>query len=225
MTRVILIGGGETIETIYYLAKHFSGQGYRVTIVNPYPKEARTLSQRVEATVILGDGSDPAVLEEAGARQADVVLSLTPYDPDNLIACQIAQKRFNVPRTIALVNDPDNEEIFRLLGIDLIFSATRIIGTMIEGQTIFEDIASLHAFSEGRVILNEVILRNTAPALNKTLEQLKLPNDSLVATILRQGQLIIPGGKNRLLAEDRIIVITRPENQAEVLRILTGDKG
>jgi len=64
-----------------------------------------------------GDGSEPAVLEEAGARQADVLISLAPYDPDNLVACQIAQKLFGVPRTLALVNDPDNEAVFQQLGI------------------------------------------------------------------------------------------------------------
>ncbi len=220
--RVILIGGGETIETIYFLSRLFVRRGYRVTVVNPYPDEAQMLSRQVKATVIVGDGSDPAVLEEAGARRADVVLSLTPHDPDNLVACQIAQRLYSVPRTMALVNDPDNEEIFRQLGISEVFSATRVIGSLIEGQTVFDEITHLFPADEGRLHVSEVVLDEQAPAAGKSLAELDLPEDSLVAAIVRNGQVIVPGGQDRLQVADRLILIGLPENQEEVFRLLAG---
>jgi trk system potassium uptake protein TrkA len=222
--KVILIGGGETIETVYFLAKHFSRKGYQLTIVNPYPKEAQMLSHQVEGTVILGDGSDPAVLEQAGARQADVLLSLAPYDPDNLVACQIAKELYGVPRTMALVNDPENEDSFQKLGISLVFSATKIIGTLIEGQTAFEDITGLFPVAEGRVNVTEMILRGETFAAGKSLRELNLPRDSLVAGIVRDGQVVVPRGENRLQADDRLILITLPDKHDEVIRILTGEE-
>ncbi len=220
--RVILIGGGETIETIYFLSRLFVRRGYRVTVVNPYPDEAQMLSRQVKATVIVGDGSDPAVLEEAGARRADVVLSLTPHDPDNLVACQVAQRLYSVPRTMALVNDPDNEEIFRQLGISEVFSATRVIGSLIEGQTVFDEITHLFPADEGRLHVSEVVLDEQAPAAGKSLAELDLPEDSLVAAIVRNGQVIVPGGQDRLQVADRLILIGLPENQEEVFRLLAG---
>lgn len=221
--RVILIGGGETIETIYFLARLFTGRGYQVTIVNPYPAETRMLSRRVKATVILGDGSDPAVLEEAGARRADVLLSLTPYDPDNLITCQLAQKLYGVPRILALVNDPDNEEVFRQLGIKEVFSATRLIGSLIEGRTVFDEITELFPADEGRLHVTEVVLGGAAPAAGKTLRELELPPDSLVACIIRDGRAIVPGGEDRLHVADRLILISLPQNQEGILRTLVGE--
>jgi trk system potassium uptake protein TrkA len=221
--RLILIGGGETIETIYFLAKLFVRRGHQVTIVNAFPSEAQMLSRRVDATVILGDGSDPAVLEEAGARRADVLLSLTPYDPDNLVACQIAQKLYSVPRTMALVNDPDNEEIFRQLGIPLVFSATRVIGSLIEGQTVDDEITHLFPADEGRLHVTEVVLGEGAPAADQVLEELDLPQDSLIICVIRDGQVIVPGGDSRLQVADRLILITQPETQEETLRVLTGE--
>lgn len=222
--RLILIGGGETIETIYFLAKLFARRGHQVTIVNPYPAEAQMLSRRVDATVILGDGSDPAVLEEAGARRADVLLSLTPYDPDNLVACQIAQKLYSVPRTMALVNDPDNEEVFCQLGISLVFSATRVIGSLIEGQTVYDEITHLFPADEGRLHVTEVVLGEGAPAADQCLVDLELPQDSLVICLIRDGQVIVPRGDSRLQVADRLILITQPETQEETLRILTGEE-
>lgn len=222
--RLVLIGGGETIETIYFLSKLFVQRGHKVTVVNPHPTEAQMLSRQVDAMVILGDGSDPAVLEEAGARRADAVLSLTPYDPDNLVACQIAQKLYGVPRTMALVNDPDNEEVFRQLGIDLIFSATRIIGSIIEGQTIHDEITHIFPADEGRLHVTEVVLGQEAPAAGKRLLELELPEESLVACIIREGQTIVPKGDSLLQVADRLILIALPENQEMILRTLAGDE-
>ncbi len=221
--RVMLIGGGETIETIYFLARLFAHRGYQVTIVNPYPAETLLLSRRVKATVILGDGSDPTVLEEAGARRADVVLSLTPYDPDNLVACQLAQKLYGVPRTLALVNDPDNEEVFRRLGITEVFSATRVIGSLIEGRTVFDEITHLFPADEGRLHVTEVVLGEGAPAAEKTLQELELPPESLVACIIRGGQAIVPGGEDCLQVADRLILLSLPEHQETILRALVGE--
>lgn len=221
--RVILIGGGETIETIYYLARLFDRRGYHTTVVNPFREEAQTLSRQVQATVILGDGSDPAVLEEAGARRADVVLALTAYDPDNLVACQIAQTMFKVPRTMALVNDPDNEELFHQLGIPLLFSATRVIGSLIEGQTVYDEITHLFPAAEGRVHVTELVLTGESPATGRQLQELSLPHDSLVAAIIRGDEVIVPSGISRLQAADHLILIALPEHQEEALRILTGE--
>jgi trk system potassium uptake protein TrkA len=222
--RVLLIGGGETIETIYFLTKLFARRGHQITIVNPDPAEAKMLSQQVEATVILGDGSDPAVLEEAGARRADVLLSLTPNDPDNLVACQIAGTLYGVPRTVALVNDPENEEVFRHLGISEVFSATRVIGSLLEGRTVFDEITHLFPAAEGRLYVTEVVLGKDAPAAGKSLLELALPDASLVAAVIRDGQVVVPRGEHRLEVADRLLLVALPENQENVLRILTGDE-
>jgi trk system potassium uptake protein TrkA len=221
--RVILIGGGETIETIYFVAKLFSQRGYVVTIVNPYPAEAQMLARRVEATVLLGEGSDPALLEQAGARRADVVLSLTPYDPDNLAACQIARKLYGVPRTMALVNDPDNEEVFRQLGISDVFSATRVIGSLIEGKTVLDEITHLFPAAEGQVHVTEVVLGEGDPAVGKRLAELALPEGSLVAALIRGQQALVPSGEDRLQIADRLILLTSPEHQERAVKALAGE--
>ena len=222
--RIILLGGGETVETIYFLARLFVRRGYDVTIVDPYPAEAEMLSRRVKATVLLGDGSDPAVLEEAGARKADLLLSLTPHDPDNLVACQIAQKLYGVPRTLALVNDPENEDVFRRLGITEVFSSTKVIGSLIEGRTVFDEITQLFPADEGRLYVTEVVLGRDAPVVGMALQELVLPADSLVVAIIRDGKLVVPGGQDRLLVADRLIVIALPEHQEHLLTALAGSE-
>ena len=222
--RVILLGGGETVETVYFLARLFVRRGYDVTIVDPNPAEAQTLSRRVKATVLVGDGSDPVVLEEAGARQADLVLSLTPQDPDNLVACQVAQKLYGVPRTLALVNDPENEEVFCKLGITEVFSSTKVIGSLIEGRTVFDEITHLFPADEGRRYVTEIVLDGDAPVIGQTLTEIQLPPESLVVAIIRDGHVVVPGGEDRLQVADRLIVIALPEYQERLLLALAGEE-
>jgi trk system potassium uptake protein TrkA len=219
--RVIVVGAG---KLLYYLARQFASKGYVVTLVISDATEALSLSRRVKALVLQGNGSDPHVLEEAGARRADVVVALTAKDQDNLAVCQIAHRMFRVPRTVALVNDPQNEEVFRELGVSVAFSSTQIIARILEERAGFEDIANLIPLAEGRVTISEVALREGAPAANKPLRALTLPEGALVGGILRNGDVIVPRGDTFLRGGDRLIIISRPDCYDRVLRILTGEE-
>ena len=218
--KIILIGGS---KLAYFLAKQFASKNYYTTIINKNLEEAKTLSRTLKATVIHGEGSDPATLAEAGAYQADVVLSLTTHDEDNLIACQIAQKEYGVPRTIALVNDPENQQIFEKLGITVAFSATQIIASLIEQQTASSDIQNLLPIAEGKVNVSEIALEADNPVVGKTIDEIQLPNGTLISCILRQGEVIVPSGENSLQALDRLIVIGQPESYGQLMRLLCSE--
>lgn len=218
--RCILVGGG---KTAYFLARDFISKGYHVTLVVRNGGEATSLSRRVRATVLHGDGSDPELLEEAGARRADVLLALTPHDEDNLVACQLAQRMFGVPRTISVVNDPENESIFQQLGISVAVSSTRIIATLIEEQTTFDAITNLFPVAEGRIVVTEIRLSAEAPAVDRTLQSLNLPEGALIAGILRGETVIVPRGSTQLQRSDRLILVAQPDNYGDALRTLMGE--
>ena len=215
--KIILIGGS---KLAYFLAKQFASKNYYTTIINDDYDEAKTLSRSLKATVIHGQGSDPAALVEDGAYQADVVLSLTAQDEDNLIACQIAQKEYGVPRTIALVNDPENQAIFEKLGISVAFSATQIIASLIEQQTATSDIQNLLPIAEGKVNVTEIALEADNPVVGKTINEISLPKGTLIGCIIRRGEVIVPNGNNSLQALDLLVVLGQPESYGELMRLL-----
>ncbi|MCB0035498.1 MAG: NAD-binding protein [Anaerolineales bacterium] len=217
---VILIGGG---KTTYFLAQQFASKGYETAIICPDAAEARWLSRHCKSMVLVGNGSKSALLEDAGARQASAVVALLPADQDNLIACQLATRKFGVPRTIALIQDPANEEIFTRLGVSVAVSAARILTQLIEEQVGFEEIINLMPLSEGRLTLTEVVLTEKAPAIGQTLHQLQFPPQTLVAAVLRGEEVIIPRGDTHLELYDRLLVLTLPSNQAAALTILLGE--
>ncbi len=208
---------------VYFLCRTFLSKGHEVTVINRDQNECTWLARRLKATIVYGDGSNPQILEEAGANTADAMLAVTPNDQDNLVICQLADQRFHIRRTVALVNDPDNEEIFRQLEITAI-STTHVLSSLIEQKASFEDIINLIPAGEGKVTITEIVLKETSPVAGRALSDIVFPENSLIASILRDDKAIVPRGDTVLQPRDRLIVITLPKNQGQVLKMLTGDK-
>lgn len=217
--KILIVGGG---KLVYFLSRTFLSKGYAVAIVNRNMEECVRLSRRLNATIIHGDGSDPRILEEARADQADAVLAATPDDADNLVICQLASLRFHVPRTLTLVNDPEHEEVFQKLGITTALSATRILSSLIEQQTSFEEITNLLPLSEGKVNMTEILLQETSPVVGKSLREVALPENALIAYLMRSDQPVVPRGSTVLQSNDKLILISLPDNYSQVLKTITG---
>ncbi|MFU8889616.1 MAG: NAD-binding protein [Trueperaceae bacterium] len=217
--KVLLVGGG---MTLYYLCRRFAERGYDVVVVNRDHDECMRLARRLRATVVHGDGSDPRILEEAGAMGTDVVLAVTPNDADNLVICQLASLRYGVPRALALAHDPDNADVFDRLGVTG-FSTTDIVGNLIEQRAAVEQITNLLPVGEGRVNVTEVVLEAGASVEGRTLRDLDLLPDGLVAVVLRNGEPIIPHGGTELRAGDRVVLVTLPQHHGRVVKAFSGE--
>jgi len=218
--KVLIVGGG---KTLYFLCRNFTAKGYEVVIINRNREECVQLARQLAATVVCGDGSDPGILKEAGAMGAHALLAITPNDQDNLVICQLASLQFGVPRAVALANDPENAEVFQKLGVSA-FSTTHIIGSLIEQRASLEQITNLLPVAEGRVNVTEIILDNGSPVAGKLMKDIELPENALVAVVIRDNQPIVPRGASQLLAGDRVVLITLPENHGPALKAFTGEE-
>lgn len=219
--KIIIVGGG---KVVYFLAKVFASKGHHPVIVNNSREECQWLSRQLKTLVLCGDGSRLHMLEEAGAREATAVLAVTPRDQDNLVICQLASRMFGVPRTLALVNDPENREVFQNLGVGVSFSTTHIMASLIEQQAGMEEIVNLLPVAQGKVIVTEVMLHQGLPAVGRSLEELKMPNGSLIGAAIRDDSVLVPRGSDRLEAGDRLVMICTPESYGPALRCLMGEE-
>lgn len=217
--KILVVGGG---TLLYFLCRNLTAKGYEVIVINRNREECIQLARQLSALVICGDGSDTGILKAAGVMAADVVLAVTPNDQDNLVICQLATLEFGVPRSVALANDPDNTEIFKKLGV-LAFSTTHLVGSLIEQRVSLDQITNLLPVDEGRVNVTEIVLAADSPVVGKCLKELNLPENALVAIVVRGNQPIVPRGADRLAGGDRVILITLPENHGVVLKTFTGE--
>ncbi len=216
---IVVVGGG---KVGYYLTKELLEQGHEVLLVERNPERVDRIIEDLGNVAVLGDGCEVSIQAEAGAARADVLVSVTGDDEDNLVACQVAKSRFQVPRTIARVNNPKNERIFRTLGIDVTVSATNILLSMIEHEMPRRALLHLLAIRHMGVEIVEAVLGPDAPSLGKSLGALSLPPDSSIAAVLRGGSFLIPSGQMVLQDGDEVIALCKPEREGELRNALLG---
>jgi len=217
--NVIIIGGG---KKLHFLTKSFVSKGYNTTIINNDPDYSKKLARTHEVKVLYGDGTKPYILEDAGAAYADMVIALTPKDPDNLVICQLAQKKFKVRKTFAIVNDPQNIDIFKKIGVDTVISTADIISSLIEQKVFIEDITNLIPIEEGKVTLMEIEVNEQYPVINKKLSEISLVEDAIIGCMIRNGRAVIPRGNTEIMLHDKLVVLSLPKVQSEVLKIIRG---
>ena len=139
--------------------------------------------------IINGDGCDSDFQEDAGIRNADVFVAATGRDDDNLVACEIATRVFNVPRCIARVNNPKNRRIFREVGIESV-SSTMLIANMIEEEALLGSVGVVSALSRGDIVLIELgipsRMKHFDPEAGVPAYMIALPEGALLAAIDRR---------------------------------------
>ncbi|MEX1158708.1 MAG: TrkA C-terminal domain-containing protein, partial [Thermomicrobiales bacterium] len=159
----------------------------------------------------------------AGAGRADVMISVTGHDEDNLVICQMAAHRFKVKRTIARVNNPKNEELFRMLGVDVTVNPTNVILSLIEQQIPDRHFVHLLALRHAKLAVVEASVAPESPIAGKTIADVRLPPETSFIAILRASDVIIPTGQTQILAGDEVIAITRRESEEQLRDLLITD--
>jgi trk system potassium uptake protein TrkA len=216
---ILVVGGG---KVGYYLAKELIENGHEVVIMEKDRARADQIADELGSIVVPHDGCEGAYLGEAGCARADIVAAVTGDDEDNLVICQMAKHHFDVPRTIARVNNPKNEDLFRHLGVDELVSPTRMVLGTIEQDIPVHELLHLAALGEGDLELIEAHLQPGSPAIGRNVRQLELPEGCTLLGIIRAGVGVALGAEMPLREGDKVIAIGRPECESALHRQLIG---
>src|SRR5258705_2678224 len=217
---VLVVGGG---KVGYYLTKELVESGHEVVLMEKDRGRASQITGGVGSIVVPHDGCEGKYLAEAGANGADIVAAVTGDDEDNLVICQMAKHHFDVPRTIARVNNPKNEALFKHLGVDELISPTRMILGSIEQDIPVHELLHLAALGEGELELIEAHLHAGWPAIGKAPPNLSMPESCSLFAVIRDG-VATPLRPDTILAEgDKVIAIGKGECGPLLHEQLIGD--
>lgn len=201
---VIVIGGG---KVGYYLAKTLTEHGHEARLIENDKIRSTHIANDLDFPIICGDGTRMDILESAGIREADAVVSVTGQDEINLVSCQLAKEVFGVKRTVARVSNPKNVAVMHRLGVDIPISTTDNIARLIEREVDLSGVKELLSINRGESSLSEFQLPQRYKHSGVRISEFKLPNESIIVSIVRDGAMIIPRGNTQLLSGDRIIAI------------------
>jgi len=217
---IIVIGGG---KVGYYLARALLDEGHEILVVEKDPDRTEFICSELGSVCVRGDGCEVATLTEVGTGRADMFIAVTGDDEDNLVACQVAKHKFNVPRTIARINNPKNETIFKELGIDVTVSSTDIILENIEEEVPTHPLTHLLDIRDKGLEIVEVKIPPDSKMVGKPVKELSLPPESKLFLIIRKQQKPhVPTANTVLQAEDQIIAVTTPESEEALRTALRG---
>ena len=217
---IIVVGGG---QVGYYLAKILLDDGHEVLVLEQDASRCCAIDEELGSIVVHGDGCEAAVLEDVGTGRADMFIAVTGDDEDNLVACQVAKHKFNVPRTIARIKNPRNETIFRKLGIDVTVSSTNLILAHIEQELPSHPLIPLLKLKGGDLVVVEVKIPPGSDVVGKRLGDLKLPEDTIVVPLLVVSKETpkTPRRDTVFEAEDEVVMLTNTESEETLRKAFT----
>ncbi len=217
---IIVVGGG---RVGYYLTKALLQEGHEVLVLEKNTIVCETMNEELGSVCVRGDGCETSTLDSVGAGRADMLVAVTGDDEDNLVACQVSKYRFNVPRTIARVRNPQREALFRKLGVDVTVSTTNIILESIEQEVPTHALTHLFTLRERGLELVDIRITPGTPTAGRMIKDLPVPKECQIALIIdREGQPRLPEANSEIKTGDQIIALTTPELEQALRAALRG---
>ncbi|KUO06257.1 potassium channel family protein [Streptomyces caeruleatus] len=211
----VLITGAGRLGT--QIAQVLSAARDEVTLIDIDDDRLAELEGRIQVRLVTGDACEPALLEQAGALTADLVIATTGDDEDNLVISLLAKRQFSVPRVAARVNDADNAWLFdERWGVDVAVPAATPLISLIEEATGATDTVALLRLSKAGVDVIETAITPQSKAVGRVLGDIRLPEGTVVATIVREGQPTVPDPAIRLAAGDELLLVSHSATEQEI---------
>lgn len=220
---VLIVGGGRTGSQ---LAKLLYQQDHVVHLVDDR-KEVLSRLHRELPTEMIHEGRpmDPQVLERANIQKADVLAATTTSDDLNLVLCYIARTVYQVPRTIARVNNPRNAWLFNdTFHVDVAVNQSEILAALIEEEMSMGDMITLIKLRRGSYSIVEEKIPPDAPAVGVAIKDMGLPEHCVIAAIIRKGEVVVPRGVSTFEAGDEVLAVTDPEGARQLSALLSPPK-
>ncbi len=214
--NVIIVGGGKAGAQI---TRRLLDEGHQVLLVESRPETAERLQDDLPAEAVLtGDGSSPGILEKAGITSADVLVAVTGEDEANLVITTLARFEFNIPRTIARVNNPKNAWLFTPeMGVDVSLNQTDILAGLIVEEMSVGDMMTLLKLRRGLYSLVEEKLAPGSKSIGVALKDLPIPRTCVIAAVMRNGSIVTPRGDLVFEAGDEVLAVVDDPSK-EILR-------
>ena len=223
--RIVILGAGQVGSSV---AESLVSEANDITVVDTNPDRLKTLQDRLDLRTVTGNAAHPAILEQAGARDADMLLAVTQSDETNMVACKLGATMFNIPSKVARIRSADylsHPEIFapENFAVDLAICPEQVITDYIAKLLEFPESLQVLEFAGGRVSLVAVRAFHGGPLVGHELQYLRqhMPQiDTRVAAIFRQDSPIIPEGNTIVEAGDEVFFLAATENIRGVMREL-----
>jgi trk system potassium uptake protein TrkA len=217
--HIVVVGAGQVGS---YLAERLSLEGQDVVVIESDADRASEMQASLDCLVVHGNGSSPAVLEEAGVASAGMLIAVTSSDAVNVLACQ-AGTGLGVPLKIARVTDPSLRPGLEKLGVDVIIDPVETLAHELVRLVRRGGVSEITDFADGGLVLLGGYVAPSAPAAGVTLAELRRRVtgwDWIVAALVRDGQTFVARGDTMIHEGDHVLIMARADRTTEATKLL-----
>lgn len=221
--NAMIVGGG---TTAYYIAKMLIPMGIQIKIIEANKKRCDELSELLpEALIIHGDGTEQGLLEEEGLPMADAFVAWTNIDEENIMLSLFA-KKLSKAKAVTKIEKFNHVGILNALDLDTVIypkynTAEHIIQYVrAMSNTIGSNVETLYRLMDNKVEALEFVVRETSPVVGIPFKDLQLKDNLLICAIIRNGQVITPGGQDQIQLHDSVIVVTTHKGLDDIRDII-----
>jgi trk system potassium uptake protein TrkA len=215
--KIVIAGGKHEAD---FIVSKLKKEHHQLIIINQDRDFAQYISANNDIDVFPGDPTKAYTLSDAEAQQADVLLALSDNDTDNYITCITAKKLFNIKKTVAKVKNPKNVELFKRLGIDSVISSTYLLAQTILNESSVENIIKTLSIEDEKIVMLEIGVEEEYAIVNKRLMDIRFPSNINISCIFRDPHVIIPKGDTLIKENDKLIIISTPNDQDEIVEFI-----
>ena len=216
---LVIVGGGKVGAP---LASSLINEGHEVFVLDNNPDTIASLQRELGMIATIGEATSVRALQDAGTARASALIATTDSDEDNLAACQLARANFDVPRTIAVANSPENAELFDLVGVDLVVSATDLVLANLATALPAHPLIRLMPIADRSQELVAIKLPASGTVVGRTLSEITLPyGTKIILMITAEGQSKTPDADALIEAEDEIVALSPANSTVELWELFT----
>jgi len=216
---LVIVGGGKVGAP---LASSLITEGHEVFVLDNNPDTVASLQRELGMIATIGEATSVRALQDAGTARASALIATTDSDEDNLAACQLARANFNIPRTIAVANSPENAELFDRAGIDLVVSATELVLANLATALPAHPLIRLMPIADRSQELVAIKLPASGTVVGRTLSEITLPYGAkIILIVTAEGQSKTPDADAVIEAEDEIVALSPVSYTAELWELFT----
>ena len=216
---IVVVGCG---RVGYHLTKALLAMGHETLVIEKESHRCESLRDELGNIAMQGDGTHVQVLKEAGTGRADVLIAVANRDEDNLAACQLAKHLFNTPKTMALVKDPQNEALFKLLGVDVPINSTHLALSTIEEEIPGHALVHLMNLKDLQLEMISINIPSDAAVVGRPLRDIEIPPNSLISLVVKNHGAVLPSHEVVLDPGDDVVAVTSPDEEQLLYETFTG---
>lgn len=216
---LVIVGGGRVGAL---LASSLINEGHEVFLLDHDPDKVTALQRELGMIATVGEATSVRALQDAGTSRAGAIIAATDSDEDNLAACQLARSNFDVPRTIAVANSPENAQLFELVGVDLVVSSTDLVISNLATALPAHPLIRLMPIADRSQELVAIKLPAAGLVIGRTLSEITLPyGTNIILIVTADGRTKTPDADAVIEAEDEIVAVSPANSTAELWDVLT----